>query len=133
MRSITNFITKVQNSDETTKRFWVVVCSSISMLLVVSLWLGYMNVTITSIPGPGGLTTNDGRRTTTNNLQLTTDDTEVRKPGFFAVFTAGVKIIFDELKERTLAKKDIMITKENQEVNFVAEGVEPIRGATLPN
>ncbi|MEK7640936.1 MAG: hypothetical protein AAB389_02990 [Patescibacteria group bacterium] len=127
MQSVRNFVEKVQNSDETTKRFWVVVCSSISMLLVVSLWLGYMNVAITKIPG-------SNRQQATNSQQLITNNAEeVRKPGFFAVFTAGVKIIFDELKERTLAKKDIVITKEvQQKMNFISEDIEPIKGSPLP-
>ncbi len=127
MQSVRNFVTKVQHSDETTKRFWVVVCSSISMLLVVSLWLGYMNMTIVKIPGP------KSQIATNNKLQITNNANEVKKPGFFAIFTAGVKIIFDEFRERVLVKKDIVITKEDQKINFIAEGVEPIRGARLPN
>ncbi len=103
------------------------------MLLVVSLWLGYMNVTITKIPGPSGLTTNEADvRSRLSDRSVGAN--EVKKPGFFAVFTAGVKIIFDELKERTLAKKDIVITNEGQQkINFISEAVEPIRGTRLPD
>lgn len=129
MQSIRNFVAKVRNSDDTTKKFWVVLCSIITMFFVVSLWLAYVNVSIARIPGPtttkAGLTYD--LRPTTNDKQL--QDEELENPGFFSIFAAGTKIIFDALKERLAVKNDIVITKP--EVNFVAEGVEPIKGANL--
>lgn len=126
-QSLRNFVAKVRNSDEGTKKFWVFLCSGISMLFVVSLWLAYANINIARVPGPANqLTTNDGRQGT--DRQLATD--EIQKPGFFAIFTAGTKIIFDALKNRVAVKNDIVINK--QEINFVAEGLEPVKGSLLP-
>lgn len=127
MQSIRNFVVRVRNSDESTKKFWVALCSVVTMFFVVSLWLTYINVSIARVPGPSKLTTND-RQLTTGNQQLTTEDLE--KPGFFSIFAAGTKIIFDSLKERLAVKNDIVITK--QEVNFISEDIEPIKPTVLP-
>ncbi len=125
MQSVRNFVAKVRNSDESTKRFWVFLCSGISMLFVVALWMAYANINIASVPGPNGK-----QLTTTQGQQLTNDQQEIDKPGFFAIFGAGTKIIFDALKERLAVKHDIVIQK--QEINFVAEGLEPVKGTKLP-
>lgn len=123
--SIHNFITRVQNSNEATKRFWVVAFSGTSMLLVLALWLGYLNVAIAPIPGPIQASGTRQRALVTSGSEAT-----IEKPGFFAVFAAGVKIIFDGAKEKFLTKKDIIIKSPEQ--NFVAENIEPITGARLP-
>lgn len=125
MKSIHRFVKKVQNSDETTKKLWVLVCSAISMMLVVSLWMAYSNITIARIPGP-----TSNKQLTTTQKQLTDNQNGIEKPGFFAIFTAGTKIIFDALKARLSVKHDIVIQK--QEVNFMAEDIEPVKGAKLP-
>lgn len=130
MQSVRNFIVKVRNSDETTKKFWVVLFSVISMFFVVSIWLAYINVTIARVPGPSKLTTNDPSFAKATEGKQAMDGQELEKPGFFSIFAAGTKIIFDSLKARLAVKNDIVITK--QEVNFVAEGLEPVKPATLP-
>lgn len=125
MQSVRNFIAKVRNSDEGTKKFWVFLFSGISMLFVISLWLAYANLNIARIPGPNGVTS-DSRLATSGTQAIE----EIQKPGFFAIFTAGTKIIFDALKARLAVKNDIVINK--QEINFVAESIEPVKGAKLP-
>lgn len=91
------------------------------MLFVVSLWMAYANLNIARIPGPASQNqlANVGAAAEENPAQ----------PGFFAIFTAGTKIIFDALKNRVAVKHDIVINK--QEVNFVAEDIEPIKGSVL--
>ncbi len=123
--SINNFITRVQNSNEATKRFWVVAFSGTSMLLVLALWLGYLNVAIAPIPGPA----NKGLA---NSQQPIVKNGELEKPGFFSIFAAGVKIIFDGAKEKFLTRKDIIIKSPTTEQNFIAENLEPVKPTVLP-
>ncbi len=124
MTSIHRFVKKVQNSDEATKKFWVFICSAIVMLFVVSLWVAYSNITIAKIPGP------INQQLATSQQPIVGNGEEIQKPGFFAIFGAGTKIIFDALKARLEVKHDIVIQK--QEVNFVPADIEPIKGARLP-
>ncbi len=125
MQSVRNFVAKVRNSDDTTKKFWVLLCSVISMFFVVSLWLAYINVSIARIPGPKSQQIANSER-----LIVGKGAEDVEKPGFFSIFAAGTKIIFDALKERLAVKNDIVITK--QEINFVAESLEPVKPVVLP-
>ncbi len=124
MQSVRNFVAKVRNSNEATKRFWVFLFSGISMLFVVSLWMAYANLTIARVPGP------NNQQIANSQQPIVTSGDEIQKPGFFAIFTAGTKIIFDALKARLAVKNDIVINK--QEVNFVAEDIEPVKGTKLP-
>ncbi|MDO8466981.1 MAG: hypothetical protein Q7S83_02460 [bacterium] len=122
-QSLRNFVAKVRNSDDTTKKFWVLLCSVISMFFVVSLWLAYINVSIARIPGP------TSSRSLAGVSAPVEVEEELENPGFFSIFAAGTKIIFDALKERLAVKNDIVISK--QEVNFVAEGIEPVKPTVL--
>jgi hypothetical protein len=40
---IKQFIKKIQESDETTKKRWIVIFSGLSMVIIVGLWVVYMN------------------------------------------------------------------------------------------
>lgn len=41
-----NFIEKLQNSDESVKTRWLIGLSAVAMVIVVSLWLVYLNYSI---------------------------------------------------------------------------------------
>ena len=45
LKAIANFITKLQSSDETTKKRWLIILSSVAMVIVVGLWVVYFNMT----------------------------------------------------------------------------------------
>jgi hypothetical protein len=123
-----NFIHRVQNSDESTKRFWVVLFSGTSMLLVVALWLFYINMTIARVEGPSKrLTTNDSRLATAD-LQQTAND--IKTPGFLEIFASGTKIIFTEIRERLSVKNEFII--ENPKMDFVPQGLPEIKPTKLP-
>lgn len=46
------FIEKLQNSDEDTKKKWMFVLTSISMAVVIFIWLGYFNNLVTGLSTP---------------------------------------------------------------------------------
>lgn len=114
------FIAKLQNSDETTKKIWLVFFSGISMMLVVSFWLVYLDRIVAQVGNP------DGTPAIAQNSQEKSD-----APGFFAIFGAGVKTIFDALKEKLAVRNNIVI--ESPKINFVSEDVEPISPTKLDN
>ncbi len=114
------FIQKIQNSDEGTKKFWLVVFSAVSMTAVIGLWLVYVNVTIPSL------------------APLAQAENKIEKkaeaPGFFSIFAAGVKIIYDKVQQvigREIATTNTIII-QNPDINFSLEGVEPIPATKLP-
>lgn len=116
-----SFILKIQNSDEPTKKFWLVVLSGATMVAVVALWLVYMNVTLpTASPAP-------------TSVAAAIDKPAVQTPGFFAIFTAGLKIIYDKVQEvvaNQVATKNTIVI-ENQERNFVLEGLPAVAPVKL--
>lgn len=115
-----NFISKIQNSEDAVKKIWLFVFSGASMAIVVSLWVVYMDAVVARVDSPA------------NAPVLAQQEEKIDNgPGFFAIFGAGVKTIYDELKERLSVKNSIVI--ENQERNFVAESVEPLPKTKLSN
>ena len=43
MSSIRNFIEKLQNSEDNVKKRWLVILSGLSMAIIISIWLIYLN------------------------------------------------------------------------------------------
>ena len=111
LKMIQSFIHKLQNSDENTKKFWLILLSSLTMAVVVGGWVTYLNLTVAGVSSQIG-------RTAEVAVEIKED-----APGIFAIFGAGVKTIYDEVRER-LAKRSIII--ENPQRNFVADEVEEI-------
>lgn len=115
---IKNFINKIQNSDDAVKKIWLFVFSGAAMIIVIGLWVLYMDMTVAKVNQP-------------NSAPAIAKNEKIDNgPGFFAIFSAGVKTIYDELKERLSVKNSIVI--ENQERNFLADEVEPIQATKLP-
>lgn len=71
-KSLKKYLKKIQNSDEATKKRWLIVSSAIAMVLVISLWLVYINWTIKSV----------GDNVEKQNLE----------PGFWQIFKTGLKV-----------------------------------------
>lgn len=112
------FIAKLQKSDDTTKKIWLVVFSGISMMIVVSFWFVYLDNIVAQVGNPDA-------PAIAKNSQEKSD-----APGFFAIFGAGVKTIFDALKEKLSVRNNIVI--ESPKMNFISEEVEPIKATKLP-
>lgn len=76
-RKLNKFIGKIQHSDEATKKRWLIVSSAIAMILVISLWLVYINWTIKSV----------GDNVEKQNLE----------PGFWQIFKTGLNITSESI------------------------------------
>ncbi len=77
-RNLKNFITKIQNSDEATKKRWLIGTTAIAMVFVVGLWLIYINWAMKSI----------------NNVGVQESST-----GFWQILKTGFIVVFDSIKE----------------------------------
>lgn len=73
------FLQKIQNSDEATKKRWLIGATAISMILVIGLWLVYIQSTVKSIG---------------NNIE----DQE-STVGFWQIFKNGSVVVFNSIKE----------------------------------
>lgn len=49
MKKVINFIRELQNSDEATKKRWLIILSGVSMVVVVGIWLVYFNWSLEKI------------------------------------------------------------------------------------
>jgi len=73
-------IRRIQRASDTVKRRWQIALTTISMILIILLWLGYVSVTIPKIEG-------------------TTPDEDTTE-SFFSVFGRGFTIISGNAKEK---------------------------------
>lgn len=73
------FLKKIQNSDENTRKRWLIGTTAISMVLVISLWLVYIQSTVKFI---------------SNNIE----DQE-STIGFWQIFKNGLVVILNSVKE----------------------------------
>ena len=46
------FIEKLQNSDEDTKRRWMIILTAIAMIVVIYIWLAYFNNLVANLSAP---------------------------------------------------------------------------------
>ena len=53
------FIEKIQNSDEATKKRWLIGTSVVSMVFIIALWLVYIGFIIKPMDGERGSTSTD--------------------------------------------------------------------------
>lgn len=85
---------KIQNSDENVKKRWLIGATAVSMVLVISLWLIYVQSTIKSI-------SND-----IENQESTIGFWQIFKNGFVVIFNSvkeNIKIMISEItKSRTI-------------------------------
>lgn len=72
-----NFLNNIQNSNETTKRRWLIGATAVSMVLVIGLWLIYVKSTVVF---PAG-----------ESQEATT--------GFWQIFKNGLVVVFNSIKE----------------------------------
>ena len=79
-QNIKNFITKLQNSDEAIKKRWLIGASAVAMILIISLWLVYLNYTL----GKTGAVENESDNSTS----------------FWQVFKTGLVIVGNSIKDK---------------------------------
>lgn len=72
-KNLKKYLSKIQNSDEATKKRWLIASSAVAMILVIGLWLIYINWTIKSIG---------------DNIEK-----QNAEPGFWQIFKTGLKVV----------------------------------------
>ncbi len=85
-KGLSAFLEKIQNSDEKIKKRWLVGASAVSIIIVVSLWLIYINFTTKPV----------GKNVEINDSTI----------GFWQIFKNGLTIVFQSLKEKV---RDILL------------------------
>lgn len=110
---IANFITKIQNSDETTKKIWLVILSGTTMTIVVALWLINLNVNIKTVG-----------ETEKKNSMETVSENQKEIGQLKEIFSAGLKTITEKIKEKASVQKEIYLQASEQ--NFILESLEKI-------
>lgn len=86
--TIRNFILKIRRSDETIKRRWVYLVSGIGILLVLLLWVGYLNLIIPKLSPPSE---------TATAVTNTAPEQKEESGSFFGVLGRGFKKIGSDL------------------------------------
>jgi len=47
-----NFLDKIRNSDDSTKKVWLILATSVAMVFVVYIWVVYFNTLLVSVNAP---------------------------------------------------------------------------------
>lgn len=83
MNKLLNKLKQIQESDETTKKKWLIIMTVAAMIIVISLWLVYINYSIKSVDnGVGAI-----------NLEKSETD-------FLEVFKKGLGVVGNSVKEK---------------------------------
>jgi len=116
---------KIQRSGDGTKRFYLVLLSSLAMTVVIGLWFFYLNVTL---PAPSG-----------NEVEAVKPGTAVvEKPAedsFFKIIARGAGKIFGDLRGQFVKIGESLnqvkeFSLEGKELQFTPE--EPLNPTPLP-
>jgi hypothetical protein len=137
MRQLRHHIERIQNSDEATKHFWLYTCSSITMLFILVLWSGYMNLAIPGVAGPGGSRKSEvGSRTARIQAEehVTQSPTSIFMAGLGAVVNGtGIRLSRDiaTVKEFILpSNKTISVDKKMP--RLIMNGLDKLPDGILP-
>lgn len=88
--TIRTFILKIRRSEEPTKRRWVIVLSGGMSLVVLFLWVGYLNISLPELaPPPDAIAAETGKGI----------ESEESSGSFFSVLGRGFRNITGNLKE----------------------------------
>mgnify|MGYP001605912503 CR=1 FL=1 len=135
MRPLKHHIERIQNSDEATKHFWLYIFSSVTMLFVLVLWGGYMNLAIPSVAGPE-IAQSEKRKmqNITKEIQITQSPTSIFMAGIGALVNGtGIRVSrgIAVIKEAILpSNKTINIDKKTP--RLIMKGLEKLPEGILP-
>lgn len=119
IEKIQNFFLELQQSDETTKKRWLVILTSGSMVIVISLWAVYLNFTIANLNEDRNPKQNDFLSVFNNGLQIITDKT-------------GAQLSQVIANLQTLANKTNSVTIQPSDTDFQPKNLEDIKPQKLP-
>ena len=120
-KGIKGFIYRIQESDEGTKRKWLIILSSVSSIIVIGLWAVYLNFTTTSA--------------------ITANSMNNKKPGFFKIFSTGASVVSGKtatglansyvyFSDKAKSQNKFLINKEDH--NFIYQEIKPLPNRQLP-
>ena len=121
LHKIQNFFIEIQQSNEDAKRRWLFILSGSSMLIVLILWIFYINLTVQSLQKEDA------------SLQNNT--------GVFSIFKNGVIVLSKEsglnvskLADylKILLSKKNSVTIQGANFNFIVNGLDDIKPKKLP-
>ena len=118
IKKLTRFINKIQNSNEATKKFWLVIFSGTTMVVVISLWVINMKTNFQNIrlAKPEAAT------------ETLAEESELTK--LKAIFSAGLKTIASKIKEKAGTQRQISV--QTSEQNFILESLDKISATKIP-
>lgn len=120
---IINFFEKIRASSEAVRRFWLMVFTGGSVVVVVGFWIMYINIIVDPVNG-------------------TLSESPVKEePGVAETFAAGVRTAarggsvllgnaLQSLRDALKASRTVNI--DGGERNFIVEDLEPIPETALP-
>lgn len=80
MNSIKSFIVKLQNSEDSIKKRWLIIMSGLAMIIIIAIWLVYLNNIM------GNIEKRENKQSET---------------AFWQVFKTGLGIVGNSIKEKT--------------------------------
>jgi len=118
---------EIRASEERVRKRWLIGLSSVTMAIVIGLWLVYINVLVGS----------------ETEVEISDNKDLVQSPGIAQTFKAGLVFIIDKLKTSSKGalgylgnifnySNEINITQENLDRNFILDSIEKIYNTNLP-
>ena len=113
IQKIQNFFLELREKDEATKKRWLVILTSASMVVVIALWAVYLNFTLADL-GPKPPASNE--------------------IGILKTSRAGLQIIAGKSIAylQSLAQKTNSITIQSASINMILKDLEEIKPKRLP-
>lgn len=113
MERAKNFIKNLQDSDDLTKKKWLVIFTAFTMVVVLAFWSVYFSYRIKDV----------------NALEA-----QSASPSFSEVFNAGLKILGADVlsKFKILTGDSQTLNTSGKDFKFNVENLEPIKPKQLP-
>lgn len=119
-----NFINYLQNSNEITKKRWLIIFTVIGAVIAIVIWSVSLNYSINSISGPS------------NNIEQVDS-----RPGFLSIINLGLSVLIGKSSSglansyvyfNDKIKSDNEFTVNKADLNFVYQGLDPLPRRELP-
>ena len=128
MNSLKNWIEQVRYSDQGTKKFWHVVVSGIAMVVVISLWIVYMDASVYKL-------------THTDEPQSIAAAQIPSQPSVFQTLKNGTAIAIESMGEglnsliakgKRILRTTSSVTVQTSNLHFILKGIDPVPPKQFP-
>ncbi len=85
---VKTFIEEARKKDEKTKKKYLYVASSIATIIVIALWIFYLNITVPAVQDETATSTRDNATSTLNYIPTTNEN--ANQNSFFKIFGDGL-------------------------------------------